>query len=143
VLLGRADLHFQTTATRRLRWRLVASGAAGELGPGPFAVTVMPDRPPTAHILAPPTDLSLAQAVPVILRLAAADDYGLTRVSLQWRGSSASGFQETPLAAACGRSFASGLTFDVRPMRLLAAQGVVLRLAAYDNCSLGAAAWFL
>lgn len=132
-LAGTGDIEAKAALSRTVRWELLASGPGGTTRLGPFTAVAIPDARPKVAIEKPANGLDLPAAEEIDVAVAASDDYGLTRVMLQWRIEGRGGWQEIELAAAAGRQWQGGLQLDLRPMRLLAGDAVLLRAAATDN----------
>ncbi|MGD9518788.1 MAG: hypothetical protein AB7W28_04665 [Armatimonadota bacterium] len=124
---------FETVVVAPTIWSLSAKGPGGLTRLGPYRVDVVADRAPSARILQPSGDVTLLAPAPVLLALAADDDYGLRRLVLQWRTGSHGQWRETPVTTDPGRTYRGELSFDLRPMNLLPGDEVVLRLVAVDN----------
>jgi len=130
---GVRDVEAEMVLTSTVRWELQAAGPGGETRFGPFTAVAVPDSRPKIVIEKPARDMDLPEVSEVDVALGAADDYGLARVVLQWRVEGRGGWREIELAAGAGRHWRGGVRLDVRPMRLLAGDVVLLRAAATDN----------
>lgn len=130
---GAADIDAEAVLSTTVSWELSAVGPGGKTKLGPFTAVAIPDARPKVLIEKPARDMDLPLADEVGVAVTASDDYNLSRVVLQWRIEGRGGWQEIELAAGAGQQWRGGLQLDLRPMRLLAGDSVLLRAAATDN----------
>ncbi len=107
------------------------------------SIRARPDAAPTVSLATPPADVTIRPDEPVPIRAAADDDYGITRLAIEYRHGSAAGSISLPLPApaADGRPAARSaerhaeLDFVVRAAQFGARPGetVEWQIAAWDN----------
>ncbi|MBC7288732.1 MAG: DUF4175 family protein, partial [Armatimonadetes bacterium] len=129
---GRDGIFAELTLIRATSWTISARGPGGHKQLGPFAIRLIPDRPPSARIVSPSGDVRMDSPGPLELSVEAADDYGLTRLALQYRTLRERTWRDIDLQAA-GRTVHLRSMLDLRPMELGTGDTLLVRLAATDN----------
>ena len=66
-------------------WEVDASGPGGTTRVGPYAVRVVVDAPPAVRLVKPDADVEMAVPAAMAVGIEATDDYGLSRVAVEWR----------------------------------------------------------
>jgi len=81
------DIAFDFAALTDGRYRVLLEDSLGfsTRDPLTYTVEVFQDRPPTVDVLEPGADMAMPRAQTIDLGFVAADDYGLSRASLNWR----------------------------------------------------------
>lgn len=112
-------------------WSLAVSNATGgDRRDG--RVLLLPDHPPQVRLTAPRRDVALREPQPVALAATVQDDFGLSRVALQWRVGETGSWQEEELGAE-GRAVRLAYDWDLAPLNLRPGQSVYCRFVARDN----------
>jgi len=97
-----------------------------------YAIQVLEDAPPSVALAEPGRDLDLPENLKVGLRVEAADDFGVARLSLVWRiNSEAEERRDLPLRP--GRQLSLAQTWDLGGLDLLPEDRVFYRVEVFDN----------
>ncbi len=127
------DIRAQFTALRDTSWQIVARSTDGQTARiGPCAVKVTRDAPPSVKIVRPGRDLALEALIPVEIGITADDDYGISRVELQYRPLGAKDWRAQPVEGS-GRAFSAAFRWDLAPMNIQPGGGIEYRAVAWDN----------
>ena len=122
------------TLTRDTTWQLRAVDCDGRSMETPLCrLKAAADRAPRVTLTEPGRDVALPEARPVRLAYSAQDDFGLTRVTLEYRAPGQAAWQVVALSQGGSRSLADAWSWDLRPLRLAPGQVVTYRLTATDN----------
>ncbi|MBM3472070.1 MAG: DUF4175 family protein [Armatimonadetes bacterium] len=122
------------TLTRDTTWQLRAVDAEGRSMQTPACrLRATPDRAPRVTLAEPGRDVALPEPRPVRLAYQAQDDWGLTKVALEYRAPGQAAWQLVTLFSGGSRSLADAWSWDLRPLRLGSGQAVAYRLTATDN----------
>jgi hypothetical protein len=122
------------TLTRDTTWQLRTVDSAGRSMETPACrLKAVADRAPRITLGEPGRDVVLPEARPVRLAYSAQDDFGLTRVTLEYRAPGQAVWQVAILSQAGAPSLADAWNWDLRPLRLAPGQAVTYRLTATDN----------
>lgn len=127
------EVEAEVTVRRSGTWELAATGPGGATRVGPFALRVVGDGRPEVRLVRPAEDVELGAPEAVAVGIEAKDDYGLSRVAVEWRVEGRGQWKAIEVAGAAGRTYSGEMTLDLRPMGLAAGDAVEVRAAATDN----------
>jgi hypothetical protein len=129
-------------ARKSSTWRWIATGPGGSIGdlPLPVELEVVPDSAPRADLVSPAMDTMVAGTDRIVLRMAAVDDHGLSRIELHsWRVTSQSAQRPTEERLAETRDvvWTGAATLDLAPRGLQPGDALHVKVVATDNSPWG------
>lgn len=127
---GRTSLHIERDGHYHLELRDTKGVASRD--PIRYAIQVLHDTPPTVALAEPGRDLDLPKDLKVGLRVEAADDFGVARLSLVWRLNN-KGEQRQDLPMRADRQVSLPYSWDLGALDLLPEDRVSYHVEAFDN----------
>ncbi len=130
---GGGDVEAEAVVRKGGTWEIDASGPGGSTRIGPFALRVVGDARPGVRLVKPDADVDMAEPDAMVVAIEAKDDYGLSRVAVEWRVEGRNGWKAIEVSGAAGKAYSGEVTLDLRPMGLGAGDAIEVRASATDN----------